>query len=166
MSGASGAALRGHSRRYRSRQNRASVVLRGVKPRSFVRRNSQHAGALRLPSRSRSKHAPGLSSSVAVAAIPGKRPAPVHADLVVRIDNVFRAELMTEDLAPLLRDRDGEALSPCLPSPRSAPRRCIRRRAAPRCPEKWRARVSSALAATEFHSLSPPCDHSAETPAR
>src|SRR6185436_147815 len=26
------------------------------------------------------------------------------------------------------------------------------------------ARVSSALAATEFHSLSPPCDHSAETP--
>src|SRR5688572_21444304 len=26
------------------------------------------------------------------------------------------------------------------------------------------ARVSSALALTEFHSLSPPCDHSAETP--
>src|SRR2546426_11286764 len=26
------------------------------------------------------------------------------------------------------------------------------------------ARVSSALAAAEFHSLSPPCDHSAETP--
>src|SRR4029450_7043940 len=26
------------------------------------------------------------------------------------------------------------------------------------------ARVSSALAVTEFHSLSPPCDHSAETP--
>src|SRR5687767_1810961 len=25
-------------------------------------------------------------------------------------------------------------------------------------------RVSSALALTEFHSLSPPCDHSAETP--
>src|SRR6266480_1408024 len=29
---------------------------------------------------------------------------------------------------------------------------------------QMRARVSSALAATEFHSLSPPCDHSAETP--
>src|SRR2546423_11607975 len=26
------------------------------------------------------------------------------------------------------------------------------------------ARVSSALELTEFHSLSPPCDHSAETP--
>src|SRR5207248_11207076 len=26
------------------------------------------------------------------------------------------------------------------------------------------ARVSSTLAATEFHSLSPPCDHSADTP--
>src|SRR5712692_10398814 len=29
---------------------------------------------------------------------------------------------------------------------------------------QMRARVSSALAATEFHSLSPPCDHSVETP--
>src|SRR5258706_8986187 len=29
---------------------------------------------------------------------------------------------------------------------------------------QMRACVSSALAATEFHSLSPPCDHSVETP--
>src|SRR5258705_848607 len=35
-------------------------------------------------------------------AVPGKRPTPIHAHFIMRIDDVFHAELVTKYLAPVL----------------------------------------------------------------
>ncbi len=44
-------------------------------------------------------------------AIPRERPAPVHADFIVRIDDVFNSKLVTKNHEIILRDRDREVFS-------------------------------------------------------
>src|ERR1043165_4172295 len=50
-----------------------------------------------------------------VRTIPGERPAPVETDFIVRIDNIVRAKLMTENFRAILCNRDGKGFS--LPGP-------------------------------------------------
>src|ERR671918_612256 len=46
-----------------------------------------------------------------VRTVPGKRPTPVHAHFVVRIDQILYAKLTTKHLGVFLCDRDGEGFT-------------------------------------------------------
>ena len=48
---------------------------------------------------------------LSAGAIPGKRPAPVHAYLVVSVDDGLCSELMTEDLSFALHNADDEGFA-------------------------------------------------------
>src|ERR1051326_2628123 len=43
--------------------------------------------------------------------VPRERPTPVHADFIVRVDDILRAKLVTKNFGPVLRDRYREVLS-------------------------------------------------------
>src|ERR1051326_4463102 len=43
--------------------------------------------------------------------VPRERPTPVHADFIVRVDDILRAKPVTKNFGPVLRDRQREVLS-------------------------------------------------------